>query len=353
MPLVSVIMTSYNYGRYISEAIESVLNQTLADLELIVIDDASSDDSAGIIERYGKTDPRVRPIYHLQNKGIARTLNEGIEAASGKFIAFIASDDSWATDKLEKQVDVLEKDEDLVVWSEGEIMDKNGRPLRNRAPGDLWRGSRLEKLTGIFRRGEDLISWSELETLDGDDWHGGLTFTGLFRATGKKKSGGLFNELLQGNYILGSSLLFKKDILGDIRFNPDLKYLNDFLFILELAKKYPLYFIDEPLIRYRLHGKNSTLRDNRGWDVDILKTNTLLLNRYGPDIPRSLKSKLFCDAALIYAKMGKPGNALRHLYHGVILCPPHAYYALTLGYLMLKSAFQRDYYQAERKASAA
>jgi glycosyltransferase involved in cell wall biosynthesis len=341
MPLVSVIMTSYNYGSYISKAIASVLDQTFADFELIVLDDGSVDGSRDIIRRYADADSRVKYVFHEANAGIASTNNEGIETASGKFIAFINSDDLWARDKLEKQLAILEKDEDVVVWTEGAIINKDGRPLRKNASDDIWRGSKLEKQVGIFERSEDLIVWSELEILEADQ-PGGQKFTEFFGVTGKRKSGDIFGELLYGNFILCSGLLFKKDILGDIRFNPGLKYLNDFLFYLDLAKKYRFHFIGEPLIKYRVHGKNWTLRDNLGWNMDNIKFNELVIGRYGRAIPRRLKSRLLCVNGMIYSRMGHSRMALGYLFRGIMLYPVHVYYLLILCYLTAKNAYRRD-----------
>ncbi|OPY27802.1 MAG: Glycosyltransferase AglE [Methanocella sp. PtaU1.Bin125] len=319
MPLVSVIMTSYNYGRYIAQAIESVLYQTFTDFELIVIDDGSTDDSRAIIKRYADRDPRVRYVFHGANAGIAGTNNEGIRLSAGKYIAFVDSDDLWVRDKLERQVDVLRKDEDLVVWSEGEIIDMHGEPLRTKARG----GGRPEAAGEPDRRDR-------------------LTFTRLFGAGGKKKSGDIFRGLLQNNFILGSGMMFKKDLLGDISFNPDLKYLNDYLFNLDLARKCRFHFISEPLIKYRLHGNNSSLRDKRGWDRDWLKFNRLVIERYGADIPGRLMSRLLCFNGMIYARMGRVGTALGCLFRGIALYPLHVYYLLFLCYQVANNAYRGD-----------
>jgi len=123
LPLVSVVMTSYNHEKFISGAIESVLNQTFKDLELIVVDDNSWDRSRVIIEEFAKKDERIRKIFHQKNCGIAKTANDGLRNSNGKFIAFIASDDLWMKDKLEKQFKILERDEDLIVWCNSAIID--------------------------------------------------------------------------------------------------------------------------------------------------------------------------------------------------------------------------------------
>ena len=349
MPLVSVIMTSYNYGSYIAQAIDSVLDQTFADFELIVIDDGSRDDSREIILKYASRDSRIRCVLHTANTGIARTMNEGIEMAAGKFLAFFNSDDLWARDKLEKQVGVLAGDEDLIVWTEADIIDRDGMPLRKKASGDIWRGSRLEKQVGIFERSEDLIVWSELERLD-QGQPGGQRFTEFFGVTEKRKSGDIFRELLYGNFILCSGVMLKKALLGDIRFNPGLRYLNDFLFYLDLAKKYRFYFMAEPLIKYRVHGKNWTLRDNAGWDTDNIRFNELVIARYGRDMPQRLKSRFLCVNGVLNSRMGQIGTALGCLCRGITMYPLHAYYLPVLGYLMTTKRFRRD---NRRETSAA
>ena len=128
MPLVSVLMPSYNHERFLTAAIESVLMQTLTDLELIIVDDSSKDSSKQIIEAFSKRDNRIKALFHERNMGISRTMNDCIEIATGKFIAFTASDDVWVQDKLRKQVELLKQNENLVVWSEGLIIDANDNP---------------------------------------------------------------------------------------------------------------------------------------------------------------------------------------------------------------------------------
>ena len=101
-PVVSVIIPTYNRAHLIGRAIRSVLDQTYQDWELIVVDDASTDDIPGIVK--GFTDGRVKYIRHDENKGAAAARNTGIQAARGAYIAFLDSDDEWLPEKLERQV---------------------------------------------------------------------------------------------------------------------------------------------------------------------------------------------------------------------------------------------------------
>jgi glycosyltransferase involved in cell wall biosynthesis len=105
-PLVTVIIPAYNREATIARAVDSVLAQTLDDLELIVVDDASTDRTAGIVAAYA--DPRVRLLRHARNRRAAAARNTGIRAARGKYVAFLDSDDDWHADKLAVQVADLE-----------------------------------------------------------------------------------------------------------------------------------------------------------------------------------------------------------------------------------------------------
>lgn len=100
--LVSVIMPCYNSGAYIKESIESVINQTYQNFELIIIDDVSSDDSISIIKSFD--DPRIKLIQSTHNGGAGVSRNKGIDVAKGRFIAFLDSDDLWRPKKLETQI---------------------------------------------------------------------------------------------------------------------------------------------------------------------------------------------------------------------------------------------------------
>ncbi len=111
-PAVSVVMPVFNTEKYVAEAIESVLNQTFKDIDLICIDDGSSDRSAEIIKSFGD---RVHLLQNEKNSGIGRSRNRGMVAAQGNYIAFIDADDIWKSDKLEKQIDQFEQDSSLAV----------------------------------------------------------------------------------------------------------------------------------------------------------------------------------------------------------------------------------------------
>lgn len=106
MPLATVILNSYNQEPYLAEAIESVLGQTVDDLELLVVDNGSTDGSSKVIDRYAG-DRRVRTFLHSDNAPITRRFNQGVAEAKGEFVSFLYSDDLMLPEKLERQLEAF------------------------------------------------------------------------------------------------------------------------------------------------------------------------------------------------------------------------------------------------------
>ena len=137
LPLVSVIMPAYNAEKYIGSAIESILNQTYARLELVIVEDCSTDNTLEIICRYA--DGRIKLLQNDVNKGIAYSTNRGINFSQGKYIALMDDDDIAALDRLKFQVDYLEKHDEIDILggrsieidSEGNIIRRGGIPRYN------------------------------------------------------------------------------------------------------------------------------------------------------------------------------------------------------------------------------
>lgn len=109
-PKVSVLIPAYNYGRYLAETIESALNQTFEDFELLVVDNASTDDTADVVNRFRAKDSRVRYIVNGANIGMFRNYNEALLHARGEYIKFLNADDKFHPQILEKFVEVLDAD---------------------------------------------------------------------------------------------------------------------------------------------------------------------------------------------------------------------------------------------------
>lgn len=128
-PQVSVIIPNYNGEKYVEQAIRSVLDQTYENFELIIVDDMSTDDSIGIINKYIKYDNRVSLIRLRKNCGVAMARNIGIKKAAGKYIALLDNDDFWEDDKLERQVNLAMKGADIVYCSY-DFVDENNNKIK-------------------------------------------------------------------------------------------------------------------------------------------------------------------------------------------------------------------------------
>jgi glycosyltransferase involved in cell wall biosynthesis len=150
-PLVSVILPTYNRAHLIERAVRSVLNQSFRDLELLVMDDASTDDSDEVLRRIG--DPRIRHIRSASRLGPAAQRNRGIEAARGTLIAFQDSDDEWLAGKLEKQIERLSRlPEDFALTHCALLRHESGQATRlfNRLPPHNERDDIVRCNTEVF-----------------------------------------------------------------------------------------------------------------------------------------------------------------------------------------------------------
>lgn len=127
--LVSIITATYNSGDFIQDTIQSVLNQTYTNWELIIIDDASSDNTFSIISEFASIHSNIKIFQNENNQGAAITRNKGIKEAQGDFIAFLDGDDMWKPQKLEEQLRfMLDKNAD-VCFSSYDLMDESGNFL--------------------------------------------------------------------------------------------------------------------------------------------------------------------------------------------------------------------------------
>ena len=201
---VSVIIPAYNYARYIAEAIDSALAQTHAPLEVIVVDDESTDDTPRVLAAYGD---RIRAIRQ-RNGGAGAARNTGIAAARGEYVAFLDADDVWLPRKLELQLQRFEADPGLgLVHCAAEVIDAQGRTV-------------------------DFV-------LEG---HEGWVGMEMLRLDGHVMS-------------LGSNLLVPRRIVEEAGgFDARLPPSEDWDFAYRVASRYPVAYIAEPLVRYRQHG---------------------------------------------------------------------------------------------------
>lgn len=123
--LVSIIMPAYNCEEFIEQTINSVQNQSYTNWELIIVDDCSTDNTAEIIKKYASNDKRIRYFKNHQNSGAAISRNNAIEQATGRFFAFLDSDDLWRKDKLKKQIDFMQKNNYSFTCTAYDKIDEN------------------------------------------------------------------------------------------------------------------------------------------------------------------------------------------------------------------------------------
>jgi len=128
--LVSIITPSYNSERFINDCVESVIKQTYNNWELLIVDDASEDNSRKIIKELSKTDQRIKSVFLERNGGAAEARNLAIKKSKGRFLAFLDSDDIWCPNKLEKQIDFMIFNKYPFTYSFYSQMDEEGAFLQ-------------------------------------------------------------------------------------------------------------------------------------------------------------------------------------------------------------------------------
>lgn len=144
---ISAIVPSYNHEHYVGKAVASVLAQRVEGLELIAIDDASTDGTRAILESF-RGDPRVRLEAHARNRGISSTFNRGLELARGEFVAYLGSDDYWLPGHLAGAIRLLEDRDAALVYGRARVVDQLDRDVTSRFPffGSCEEGRAFEAL---------------------------------------------------------------------------------------------------------------------------------------------------------------------------------------------------------------
>lgn len=210
MPRVSVIIPSYNHRRYLRQCIDSVLEQTYRDFEIIVVDDGSTDGSVEILEGYGN---RIKLICQ-QNRGTQGARNAAIAASSGELIALLDSDDAWLPHKLERQVEAMAARPDGgLVYSFAYFTDETGRIT-----------------------------------------HGGAALGQPIADEHKA-----FSQLVVSNFIPTLTVLMRRSCLGEVGvFDETLLGAGDWDMWLRIAARWPVICVPEPLALYRVHQTNTT-----------------------------------------------------------------------------------------------
>lgn len=215
-PKVTVLALAYNQAAFLEETLESIRTQSFQDFELLISDDASSDDSAKLIQQWNDKHCRAERLFlHDRNIGLCPTLNELLDHARGEYLQFIACDDHLLPNALAERVDVLERaDSDVaLVYSDALMMDDEGRET----PG---------------------------------------TFLTRFLKGRPAPEGDLYSRLLMGNFLPGSTVLSRTERVRQVGgFDASLKF-EDWDLWQKLSRSWSFVYTPGPTARYRIHEGN-------------------------------------------------------------------------------------------------
>jgi glycosyltransferase involved in cell wall biosynthesis len=213
--MLTILLTCYNHLRYLPVALDGVLGQTYKDFEVLALDDGSKDGSREWLKER-EAEGKLRCIFNEKNLGTYATLNVGLHEAKGKYIAVLNDDDLWASEKLARQVEMLEQNPKIgLVHTGGWFIGEDGERLADPAP---------------------------------------LGFVYPSTPTGDV----LALEILY-NHIITSSVLIRKECFDTCGpFDPSFFGSGDWQMWLRIAQKYEVGYVEEPLSFYRVHGLNAS-----------------------------------------------------------------------------------------------
>lgn len=199
---VSIIMPNYNSASFLEETISSVIEQTYGDWELLIVDDCSTDGSVEIIEKFRSQDDRIHLTVNDENRGAAFSRNVALGQASGKWVAFLDSDDVWLPEKLDKQIAFMEDNGYDFSYGYCELMDENSAAL-----GKLVIGPKKITKRKMFRY----------------------------------------------NYLTCLTVMYNRETIGDIRIEEAIgNGRNDYALWLKVSRKSVCYLLPELLAKYRM-----------------------------------------------------------------------------------------------------
>ena len=257
MPRVSVVIASFNHEKYVRECVQSVLDQTYQDLEIIITDDGSSDRTVEVIRRFN--DPRIRLDTFTHNMGVCNALNHCLQAAAGEYIAVLNSDDAWEPTKLAVQVKYLDEHPEIgAVFTKVTLVDESSKPI---GPGDY-------------------------------------KFFYIFDVENRSRFAWLNNFFSKGNGLCHPSVLIRKKSQDDIGlYNKRMFNLHDFDMWVRLCFKYDIHVVDERLVRFRIRdGEANAGGDRLPNRIRIWFEWKQILNHYLTIKDRQMFSNVFPEA---------------------------------------------------------
>jgi glycosyltransferase involved in cell wall biosynthesis len=284
-PCVSVVLPTFNRAYVLGRAVESVLSQTYRDLELVVVDDGSTDNTAQVIESF--QDRRIQYVRHEHNQGAAAARNTGIRLSSGQYIAFQDSDDVWLPLKLERQLDCFGNTQSRVgvVYSWFWRTEGNRRDL---CPSTLRRLASL--LPGKARRLRGDISYA----------------------------------LLRGNFVSAQTAVVRRECFERVAlFDERLPRLQDWELWLRLSRHYHFECVDEPLVI-----TCATQGSITGDYAALFKALELILDEHcdGSRESQELLAQVRHMMGDVYCRSGRPRLGRRMLCEAIRLSPLNAAY---------------------------
>jgi glycosyltransferase involved in cell wall biosynthesis len=297
MPKVSVIIPTFNRAAFLKSAIESVLNQTYNDFEIIIVDDNSSDTTYEVVGNF--EDERVKYIRHRENKGVSAARNTAIKACNGKYIAFLDDDDEWVPEKLQKQVELQDKSPPNIcgVYSDRLIIDR----LSNK----------------IISKG----------------------------LQSNKVRGNLLSQLALRNQINTCTVLLRKKCLDEVgMFDETISYMEDRDMWIRLSLNWDFEYINEPLTRTYVHKQghlSARLKEQIEAREKLLIKYSNLFNQ-----DRKTWSKLILHQGAQYCQLKNMKRGRENFLKGIQIDPFNFKAYLHL----LSSLFGQSAYQFLRKS---
>jgi len=222
---VSIIIPTCNRAHLIGRAIRSVLNQTYKNFELIIINDGSTDNTEEVVR--GFKDSRIIYLELKENRGTSAVKNIGIKASKGIYVAFLDDDDQWLSEKLEKQIDKIEKSPEIkIIYCGYRLLNEEGKTIKEIRP--------------VFK--EDI-----------------------------------YNNLLRRNFIALPTILVKKEILEKTGlFDEELNFGEDWDIFLRMAKSYKFDFVDQYLVDCFIFGKRLTTESLKDPSIRIFSLKKII-----------------------------------------------------------------------------
>lgn len=295
-PLVSVVVPTYNCGRFLSDALDSVLRQSYTNREVIVVDDGSTDDSLEVLKAYCD---RVRPdrvqIVTQQNLGVSAARNAGIQQSRGELIAFLDADDLWHPEKLARQVPLFANPAVGLVYCAVEYVDEGLRPL-------------------------------------------GTNFTG--------RRGRVLREiaLLRGTVVLagGSTAVVRRACFDKVgRFDREMSTAADWDMWRRIACFWEVDVVREPLMLYRMRPA-SMHRDVQVFEHDMLHGFAQMFADPAAREVRPLRRRAYANLYLMlsgsHLEAGNTGQAIAYAWRSIVSSPSSLAYIAALPWRRIRRA---------------